>query len=334
MSTAILTPPRSQTGKRTRAPKTTRRPAARRRTPVSAALLSRAKQILDAEIDFIPNQAFLCCRRRREELPKEDHSICAEASRDAKIPRDLPGHLARLCEAKLLTAEEERRLFRRMNFAKFRADAVRSEIDPERPQAKKVEQVERFLAEAEAIRDRIVQSNMRLVMSIVKKFVTPQHSFDEMLSDGIYSLMQAAEKFDYARGFRFSTYSYRAIARNTYRTINDRQKENSRFSMHSEEVSFDVPDDSMSSSVQDEAWERLRHLLSQIMGRLDRRERFIIRSRYALGAHRRVRTFQFLADKLGVSKERVRQLEQRAVGKLQTLASEQSMDELVGPAFS
>ena len=332
MSTAVLTPPRSRTRKRTRAPKTARKPAARRRAPVSEALLSRAKQILDAEIDFIPNQSFLAADAD-EKIAKEDESICAEASRDAKIPRDLPGHLARLCEAKLLTAEEERRLFRRMNFLKFRADAVRSEIDPERPHAKKVEQVERFLAEAEAIRDRIVQSNMRLVMSVVKKFVTPQHSFDEMLSDGIYSLMQAAEKFDYARGFRFSTYAYRAIARNAYRKISDRQKENARFTMNSEEVGFDVRDDGQSSSVHDEAWDRLRHLLSQMMDRLDRRERFIIRSRYALGAHRKVRTFQFLADKLGVSKERVRQLEQRAVGKLQALASEQSMDELVGPVF-
>ena len=69
------------------------------------------------------------------------------------------------------------------------------------------------------------------------------------------------------------------------------------------------------------------------MDRLDRRERFVIRSRYALGAHRKVRTFQFLADKLGVSKERVRQLEQRAVAKLRSFAAEQNVDEIVGAAI-
>jgi len=70
-----------------------------------------------------------------------------------------------------------------------------------------------------------------------------------------------------------------------------------------------------------------------MLEQLDRRERFIIRSRYALGAHRKVRTFQCLADKLGVSKERVRQLEQRAVSKLRTLAAEFEMDELFGAAM-
>ena len=67
--------------------------------------------------------------------------------------------------------------------------------------------VERFLAAAQAIRDHIIKANMRLVISVVKKFVTPQHSFDDMLSDGIYSLMQAVDKFDFDRGFRFSTYA-------------------------------------------------------------------------------------------------------------------------------
>ena len=75
---------------------------------------------------------------------------------------------------------------------------------------------------------------MRLVMSIVKKFVTPQHSFDDMLSDGICTLMQAVEKFDYDRGFRFSTYAYRSIARNAYRSVTTARKEEARFTRDAE----------------------------------------------------------------------------------------------------
>ena len=71
-----------------------------------------------------------------------------------------------------------------------------------------------------------------------------------------------------------------------------------------------------------------------MLDRLDRRERFIVRSRYALGSHRKVKTFQYLADKLGVSKERVRQLEQRAVGKLQAMAKEIETEELFGAAMA
>jgi RNA polymerase primary sigma factor len=70
------------------------------------------------------------------------------------------------------------------------------------------------------------------------------------------------------------------------------------------------------------------------MGRLDRRERFVIRSRYALGAHRKVRTFQCLANKLGVSKERVRQLEKRAVAKLKTFAAESALDDGYGTVLA
>ena len=53
------------------------------------------------------------------------------------------------------------------------------------------------MEEAKAVRDEIVKANMRLVISIAKKFVSPQHSFDELLSEGIMTLIAAVEKFDY-----------------------------------------------------------------------------------------------------------------------------------------
>ena len=292
-------------------------------------LKSRFTRLLAEQVDFIPNPLF-----EREEsddvINSEWDAVSELTTRDGHVPRDLPGHLARLCEAKLLTPEEETRLFRRMNYVKYRAQQIRSTLSVDAIDEEQLTEAENCLAEARAIRDRIVQGNMRLVMAVVKKFVTPQHSFDDMLSDGIYSLMQAAEKFDFDRGFRFSTYAYRAIVRNSYRTINDRQREALKFATTAEEPAFDALDERGSSSVYDAAWDRLRNLMAQFIDRLDRRERFIIRSRYALGSHRRVRTFQCLAEKLGVSKERVRQLEQRAVAKLQAYASEQKLDEIVG----
>jgi RNA polymerase primary sigma factor len=65
-----------------------------------------------------------------------------------------------------------------------------------------------------------------------------------------------------------------------------------------------------------------------MMGDLDRRERFIIRARFSLGSHRRVHTLQSLADRLGVSKERVRQLEQRAMEKLRAMAGTVALAEM------
>ena len=291
---------------------------------------ARARKLLQTEIEFISNRSF---KLEQQATPDEFDVVSARSDRDKNLPAGLPGHLARLCQSSLLTAEEETRLFRRMNYVKFQAEAIRSRLDPEQADVDAMEQVDQLLAEAKKLRDRIVQANMRLVISVVKRFVTPQQSFDDLLSDGIFSLMQAVNKFDYDRGFRFSTYAYRAIARNTLRKINDAHTKAARHTANSEDAAFDVMDERGSSSMQDAAWEKLRQLLGKFLEQLDRRERFIIRSRYALGAHRKVRTFQFLADKLGVSKERVRQLERRAVGKLKSFAASHATDELVGPAF-
>ena len=222
------------------------------------------------------------------------------------MPRDLPAHLARLCETQVLTQVEEQELFRLMNYLKYRANVVRARLDPQHSDEEAVLEVERMLARAGLVRDRIIKANMRLVISIVKKFVTPKHSFDELLSDGIVALMHAVDKFDYAKGFRFSTYAYRAVARNAYRTITDQQRRDARFDIGASEDLFNIPEQDRTSPLDEQQWTHLRSLMQQMMDRLDRREQFILRSRFALAAHRKVRTFQCLADKLGVSKERVR----------------------------
>ena len=99
------------------------------------------------------------------------------------------------------------------------------------PTGDKLDRIDQMLAGANQTRDQIIKANMRLVIAIVKKFVTPKHSFDDLLSDGIVALMHAVDKFDYSRGFRFSTYAYRTIARNAYRTINDQHRKTRRVSM-------------------------------------------------------------------------------------------------------
>jgi len=290
----------------------------------------RALEILRTEIDFIPNPEFRVDDAGSSEIVA---STLRGAKSKSQAPAELPAHLRRICEVELLAHEQEVALFREMNRLKYRANVLRTRLDPEHVNVQAVDTIEALLSQAQSIRDHIIQANMRLVMSIVKKFVTPQQSFDDMLSDGIYTLMQTVEKFDYDRGFRFSTYAYRSIARNAYRTVTTASKEEARFTRDAEEWAFEQEDDHSASSMSDQVWSNLRELTASMLDQLDRREQFIIRSRYALGAHRKVRTFQCLADKLGVSKERVRQLEQRAVSKLRTLAAALEMDELFGAAM-
>jgi RNA polymerase primary sigma factor len=294
----------------------------------------RAMELMRTEIDFIPNREFQA----------EDDScdgVVAATLRQVKLPSQvgvvLPAHLQRMCDCELLTPEQERILFREMNLLKYRANVLRSRIDPDNVpddvELASMDAIESQLAQAQRIRDHLIKANMRLVISIVKKFVTPQQSFDDLLSEGVVTLMKAVEKFDFDRGFRFSTYAYRSILRHVYRTVTQAAKEEASFTRDAEEWAFEDAGTSSSSSMSDQVWSNLRELLGALLDQLDRRERFIIRSRYALGAHRKVRTFQFLADKLGVSKERVRQLESRAVAKLQAFAAESKKDDLFAAAM-
>jgi RNA polymerase primary sigma factor len=285
----------------------------------------RALKLMQTEVDFIPNREFqaegdLCDDVVAATLRQGNDPCQADVA--------LPAHLRRICDCELLTPEQEPVLFREMNLLKYRANVLRSRIDSDCVDVATLDTIDSQLAQAQKIRDHLIKANMRLVVSIVKKFVTPQQSFDDLLSEGVVTLMKAVEKFDFDRGFRFSTYAYRSIVRHVYRTVTVAHKEESRFTRDAEEWAFEDANTSSSTSMGDQVWSNLRKLMASLLDQLDRRERFIIRSRYALGAHRKVRTFQFLADKLGVSKERVRQLESRAVQKLQAFAAESKSDDL------
>ncbi len=296
------------------------------RPPSSPELQGRALELLRTEIQFIPNPEF---QAEHCSNAKFVNAILAELQSVSSGSAGLPVHLRLMCESKLLSQQQETALFREMNYLKFRANVLRSRIDPDDDARllETVETVEALLSRVQSIRNQIVQANMRLVMSVVKKFVTAQQPFDELLSDGIITLMQAVEKFDFDRGFRFSTYAYRSIARGAYRNIANARGEEARRIRDAGEWVFEQKDD-RTSAMADKIWSNLRAITTTMLDQLDRRERFIIRSRYALGAHRKTRTFQYLADKLGISKERVRQLEQRAVAKLRSMADELELDEV------
>ena len=288
-------------------------------TPAVGDLRKRALKLLRTEIGFIPNREFSSADLDNEADIGITTSVTSASSNAQRPPAGLPPHLARLVEGKLLTAEEERALFRRMNFLKFRANQHRSRINPQKPDAGLIKTIEGLLDEARVIRDRLIQSNLRLVMSIAGKQVTSQMSFDDLLSEGITTLMYAVEKFDYDRGFRFSTYAYRAISRHLLYAVKRRRKQVTELGHNDMHLNDALPDGSR-SEVADRQEQHHRELLTEFVDRLDRRERFIIRARHALGGHRKKRTFRELAVKLGVSKERVRQLEKRALDKLREMA--------------
>ncbi len=287
------------------------------------------KTHLSQEIDFMGNADF--SEASIESVLFADDRllpIASEELRRVKTP-DLPAHLARLCETKLLTPAEEVETFRRMNFLRYKANQLRTELkESESSESAKLQlangwvirRIEALLKASDWYRDRLVKSNMRLVISIVKKFVNGHNGFDDLLSDGIIALMRAVDKFDVGLGYRFSTYATQVVRRNSYRRVMEKQKERQRITLSVHDPGIDISDEHRSSGMSETRWEALRGRLSTMLDKLDRREKLIIRARFSLGGHRNVQTLQKLADRLGVSKERIRQLEKRALDKLRDMA--------------
>jgi RNA polymerase primary sigma factor len=234
--------------------------------------------------------------------------------------------MRRLADFELLPPAEEADTFCQMNYWKHRAARLRDAIDIECPEPRRMDEVRRMLNTAQELRDRIVQANVRLVISVVKKFVDAQNSLDELLSEGLVSLMRAVEKFDYSRGFRFSTYATYAIRRNLYRFVVTRRQERARYEAPPAEFVGDLTDES-EARITEQRWHELNRRLTTILRRLDPREQMVIRARFGLDDCAAPETLQSLADRMGVCKERVRQLEKRAMLKLRKMASEAALED-------
>lgn len=294
----------------------------------SSSVYNRTDTLLTTEIDFIPNADFNSADIEQEIMSESLPADYAQIGGPLAFNQfeNLPSNLSRYCESDVLSVEDERKLFRRMNYFKFKANALRSQLDPECPDEQKIHEIEHYLSEALQCRSYIIRCNMRLVVSIVKKCVTPAVSFDELLSDGAWSLIKAADKFDFSRGFRFSTYAYHAISNFAYRRISDQRKANTRFMSATHTSSLEEASEDQKPELGEKIWQEISKLLSKTMKDLDEREQLIIYGRFALGDERKVRTFQSLADELGISKERVRQLEKRAVSKLRIEAEETNLE--------
>ena len=284
------------------------------------------KRRLASEIDFISNPEFCDPSLGRllfaQPLGLSRHIDQQQKAGTARFKSgDLPVYLGRLCEAPLLTPEQERMLFQRMNYLRQQAAMHRGQLNDKRPSRVRLELIDQLLNLADWHRDRIVEANLRLVFSIVKKFVNPNCTFEELLSDGIVAIIRAVGKFDFGRGFRFSTYATQVVRRNSYQTVVLNQQERQTTLGGLQDMDFETTDVGRESAISEKRWHELRGRMSVMLDELDRREKLIIRARFALGSHRRVHTLQAIADRLGVSKERVRQLERRALDKLRDMAS-------------
>jgi len=286
-------------------------------------LSQRADHIMRLPLDFMPNPLF--SRTSAENVVNQPFPGLIEPSKRARRPSGLPAYLASLYEVSLLTREQEVWLFRKFNYLKHKASTLRSQLDLEHPNCRVMDQIDRLYGEIVELKNRIVRANLRLVVSIAKRRVSPSDSFFDLVSDGNMSLIRAVEKFDYARGNKFSTYASWAIMKNYSRTIPDEHRHRDRFRAADMEL-LQTTTDRRTDEYQQRLVERDRlQQVGKFLDRLDSREQTIIIRRYGLDHLHEPQTLKEVGSSLGVTKERVRQIEAKALEKLREAAAVESV---------
>jgi len=288
----------------------------------------RARRIMELPLDHIPNPQFERAwgeKQEREWLGPVPASH-EPTPKKTRFPAGLPPYLASLYEVPLLTREQEVHLFRKMNYLKYKASRLRADLDPARPKSGLMDQIEKLYDESVATKNEIISANLRLVVSIAKRHVGPVENFFELVSDGNISLIRAVEKFDFARGNKFSTYASWAIMKNYARTIPDEHRHRDRFRTSLAEM-FGTAEDARTDQYEQESSQMQREAqVEKILERLDEREQKIIMSRFGLKRGQEPLTLKEVGAVMGVTKERVRQIEARALSKLRKAAQEERIE--------
>jgi RNA polymerase sigma factor (sigma-70 family) len=219
-----------------------------------------------------------------------------------------------------LTREQEKFLFLRYNYAKYRYN----QLLEKRNTASVVRKKEQWCDRAVETREKLVHANLPLVPAMAKKSRTTTVEFEELVSEGYMTILRCVERFDVSRGFKFSTYACRAILAGFRRMGAKSHKQKQRFGV-SYEPEMEQSDFShrRHTEQRDYAVELLQLVLQRNKADLTKTEETVVRRRFAVSPHAKPNTLSQLGRKIGVSNERVRQIESRSLTKLKDAMEEQ-----------
>ena len=294
-------------------------------------------------------------------------------TRHAKDTDPLALYLKQISRYPLLTADEELKIGERIVHAR----GLVQEFDRGEGPGGDEKERERLASELIAFKNRMISSNLRLVVSIAKNYQHRGLSLLDLIDEGNIGLIEAVDRFDYTRGCRFSTYGTWWIRQAIIKSLADkgrviripihmlntikkcyfvakqltqelgrdpmpeeladklgmdakRVKEIMRLSQETASLDTTVDDDNvthLSDLIKDETVAEpfeevfsmaLQDTLGDVLQNLSQREITIIRLRYGLNGEG-PRTLEETGKFLGITRERVRQIQEKAIQKLKDL---------------
>lgn len=297
----------------------------------------RAQRIIEQHIDFIPNTCFEDASMEPEIIaPMPDAAEYEAKKSQMRAPKDIPAELASLYEVPLLNKAQEQHLFRKFNYLKCQAIKLRKKLwkDGDQPGVLDVskinipllDEIEVLLNESNLVKDLLINANMRLVVNIAKRHTGQVENFFDLISDGNMSLIRAVEKFDFGRGFKFSTYATWAIMKNYARSIPGEIHHRERYVTGQDEL-FGATQDNRTDETEIMAQkERASHSINRLLNYLEPREREIIKLRAGLDSTQKSSTLEEIGAQFGITKERVRQIHARSMRKLRHLVEDKQLE--------
>ncbi len=240
---------------------------------------------------------------------------------NAAAPEEQPATESML-PGQTLTAPAERQLFLRLNYARFRIDKVLKKFVNKRLSKAATEEVLWWQFRVEQTQNEIVQANLPLVLAMAKRTKLGNIDYSDLISEGNMALLRSVDKFDAGRGYKFSTYACRAILKSFSRVAMKLARYRGRFPVEFD-PSLERSDylDKRRVAHEADCVEELRGIIQENTAELSAVEVTVLQARFALAKVQGLdgdnpKTLEQVGSLIGVTKERVRQIQNRALAKL------------------
>lgn len=267
-----------------------------------------------ARLDYIHHPSF--------SLPGTDERLWGPGRRRISVPPyalvavvgDEPS--GRPAERSPLSREDERTLFLRLNYAKYRLNRLLDGRDT-CPPAQRKQGVALWRKRIDQVRETLVNANLPLVPKMVRYRSAGLVDFEDLLAEGYMAVLRSIDKFDVSRGYKFSTYACRSILAACHRATGKARTVSKHF------VDFLDPDfgqtdagERRDTEQRELAVDALQHVLRDNEAALSEVEARVVRERYFQNPGRRRPSLATVGQRIGLSNERVRQIERSALSRI------------------